>query len=167
MPTTIPRWIHPFSSDHGSQAPSGQGSTWMGDRLGTPGAVGFWERLQERKKTQKPKNLFLSCDSRINRTHPCKQMCIKGLESSSLVRSMQSWDRSSSFKGCFCLSFEGRTKENCKFNSKHVLKQSTYSSHFHCTLARIMRENKRRETAQNASWVTCRSNFLGFARIER
>ena len=41
MPTTIPPWIYRFSSDHRSQARSGQVSTWMGDRLGTPGVVGF------------------------------------------------------------------------------------------------------------------------------
>ena len=40
-PTTIPRWIYRFSSDHRSQAASGPVSTWMGDRLGIPGVVGF------------------------------------------------------------------------------------------------------------------------------
>ena len=30
MSTTIPRWTHPFSSDHGSWASSGLDSTWMG-----------------------------------------------------------------------------------------------------------------------------------------
>ena len=39
--TAIPRWIYQFSFDHWSQATSGPVSTWMGDRLGTPGAVGF------------------------------------------------------------------------------------------------------------------------------
>ena len=40
--TAIPRWIYQFSFDHWSQATSGPVSTWMGDRLGTPGAVGFF-----------------------------------------------------------------------------------------------------------------------------
>ena len=40
-PTTIPHWIYRFSSDHRSQAVSGPVSTWMGDRLGIPGVVGF------------------------------------------------------------------------------------------------------------------------------
>ena len=43
--TTIPRWIYRFSSDHRSQATLGLGSTWMGDRLGTPGVVRFLERV--------------------------------------------------------------------------------------------------------------------------
>ena len=38
--TAIPRWIYQFSFDHWSQATSGPVSTWMGDRLGTLGAVG-------------------------------------------------------------------------------------------------------------------------------
>ena len=39
MSTAIPHWKHQFSSDHWSQAMSGSVSTWMGDRLGIPGAV--------------------------------------------------------------------------------------------------------------------------------
>ncbi len=41
MPTAIPPWVYQFSSDHWSQAGSGHVSTWMGDCLGTHGAVGF------------------------------------------------------------------------------------------------------------------------------
>ena len=37
--TTIPRWKYGIPSDLPSQAPSGLVSTWMGDRLGTPGVV--------------------------------------------------------------------------------------------------------------------------------
>ena len=40
--TAIPRWKHRFSSEHRSQATSGPVSTWMGDRLGIPGAVDFF-----------------------------------------------------------------------------------------------------------------------------
>ncbi len=39
LTTAIPRWKYQFSSDHCSQATLGPVSTWMGDRLGTPGAV--------------------------------------------------------------------------------------------------------------------------------
>ena len=39
--TVISRWKHRFSSDHRSWATSSPVSTWMGDRLGIPGAVGF------------------------------------------------------------------------------------------------------------------------------
>ena len=39
LPTAISRWIYRFSSDHRSQAASSPVSTWMGDRLGIPGAV--------------------------------------------------------------------------------------------------------------------------------
>ena len=42
LSTAIPRWKYRFSSDHRSQATSGQVSTWMGDRLGIPGAVDFF-----------------------------------------------------------------------------------------------------------------------------
>ena len=45
-PTTIPHWIYRFSSDHRSQAVSGPVSTWMGDRLGIPGVVGFCQFCQ-------------------------------------------------------------------------------------------------------------------------
>ena len=41
LPTAISRWIYQFSSDHWSQAASSPVSTWMGDRLGTRGAVGI------------------------------------------------------------------------------------------------------------------------------
>ena len=37
--TAIPPGTCPISSDLGSQARSGPVSTWMGDRLGIPGAV--------------------------------------------------------------------------------------------------------------------------------
>ena len=37
--TAILRWKRPISSDLGSKAASGLVSTWMGDRLGIPGAV--------------------------------------------------------------------------------------------------------------------------------
>lgn len=40
-PTTIPCWVYRFSSAHRSQAALGEGSTWMGDRLGTPHVVGI------------------------------------------------------------------------------------------------------------------------------
>ena len=40
--TAIPRWKYRFSSDHRSQATSGEVSTWMGDRLGIPRAVDFF-----------------------------------------------------------------------------------------------------------------------------
>ena len=39
QPTAIPCWIHWFSSDHQSWPTLGLGSTWMGDHLGTQGAV--------------------------------------------------------------------------------------------------------------------------------
>ena len=42
MSTAIPRWKYRFSSDHRSQATSGEVSTWMGDRLGIPRAVDFF-----------------------------------------------------------------------------------------------------------------------------
>ena len=41
LPTAISRWIYQFSSDHWSQAASSPVSTWMGDRLGSRGAVGI------------------------------------------------------------------------------------------------------------------------------
>ena len=41
LPTAIPRCIHRFSSDYRSLATLGVVSTWMGDRLGTPRAVGI------------------------------------------------------------------------------------------------------------------------------
>ena len=40
--TAIPRRTYPVSSAPGSQATSGPVSTWMGDRLGIPGAVGIF-----------------------------------------------------------------------------------------------------------------------------
>ena len=42
MSTAIPRWKYRFSSDHRSQATSGEVSTWMGDRLGILRAVDFF-----------------------------------------------------------------------------------------------------------------------------
>ena len=42
LPAAIPCWTYQFSSDHWSQATLGPDSTWMGDRLGTPGAAGFF-----------------------------------------------------------------------------------------------------------------------------
>ena len=39
MGTTIPQWKYGIPSDLPSQAPLGLVSTWMGDRLGTPGVV--------------------------------------------------------------------------------------------------------------------------------
>ena len=42
MSTAIPRGKYRFSSDHRSQATSGEVSTWMGDRLGIPRAVDFF-----------------------------------------------------------------------------------------------------------------------------
>ena len=41
MSTAIPRRKYPVSLAPGSQATSGPVSTWMGDRLGIPGAVDF------------------------------------------------------------------------------------------------------------------------------
>ena len=41
MSTTIPPGIYRFSSDHRSQAWSGEVSTWMGDRLGILRVVDF------------------------------------------------------------------------------------------------------------------------------
>ena len=46
LPTAISCWIHQFSSDHWSQATLSLVSTWMGDRLGTLGAVGIRNFLQ-------------------------------------------------------------------------------------------------------------------------
>ena len=40
LPTAISHWTYQFSSDHWSQAMLSPVSTWMGDRLGTRGAVG-------------------------------------------------------------------------------------------------------------------------------
>ena len=40
-PTAISRWKHQFSSDPWSEATLSPVSTWMGDRLGTRGAVGI------------------------------------------------------------------------------------------------------------------------------
>ena len=42
MSTAIPRRKYPVSLAPGSQATSGPVSTWMGDRLGIPGAVDFF-----------------------------------------------------------------------------------------------------------------------------
>ena len=42
LSTAISRWKYRFSSDHRSQAASSPVSTWMGDRLGIPGAVDFF-----------------------------------------------------------------------------------------------------------------------------
>ena len=47
--TTIPLGKYRFSSDHRSQARSGEVSTWMGDRLGIPRVVDFFPFL---KKTE-------------------------------------------------------------------------------------------------------------------
>ena len=41
LSTAIPCWKYRFSSDHRSQATSSAVSTWEGDHLGTPRAVGF------------------------------------------------------------------------------------------------------------------------------
>ena len=41
-PTAISHWTYQFSSDHWSQATLSLVSTWMGDRLGTRGAVGIF-----------------------------------------------------------------------------------------------------------------------------
>ena len=43
--TAIPPGPCPISSDLGSQARSGPVSTWMGDRLGIPGAVSLLQVL--------------------------------------------------------------------------------------------------------------------------
>lgn len=46
---TAPR-IDRFSSDHRSQARLRVASTWMGDRLGTPRAVAFLQKLTAGRK---------------------------------------------------------------------------------------------------------------------
>ena len=57
--TAIPRWKYQFSSDHWSQATLGQVSTWMGDRLGTPGAVVFFQELYNTFSLLSPQMLLL------------------------------------------------------------------------------------------------------------
>ena len=133
MPTAISRWIYQFSSDHWSQAASSPVSTWMGDRLGTRGAVGisFCEispviksmTLHEKKKRKRKKFDANSTQCSQAVTHPSTnraQHCLTSVIGRELVCSMWygRWREVTSILDIINLDLE-KYQENRYWNNMH------------------------------------------------
>ena len=77
QPTATPHWVYRFPSEHRSQAVSGAVSTWMGDRLGTPGAVGSISFFPFYVATPASNRFVLSIRCVEDASTSCLNYCIK------------------------------------------------------------------------------------------